>query len=259
MKKPVISSGACTMNSRYHFMMSADCSISQSIGPAQTVCTGCAWNRNDVTTPKFPPPPRMAQNRSLFSSALAVTKLPSANTRSADSRLSMVNPYFARQVPETTAQREPADSRASDNSRRHGEPEGVRGVVHIAPTASAAHANRARTGVDMYVANRRQVDHQHTVGHAQASGVVASAANRYRQVVGACEPHGSHHVGSIHALRERCRLLVDHRVIDFAGILVTPVLGRNDFPRSFPRNSAIKSAVNIFFPLSICSVAPGAF
>src|SRR6516165_1486541 len=82
------------MNSRYHLITSAASSRLQSIGPAQTVWTGCDSKRNEVTTPKFPPPPRTAQNRSVFSSALATTKLPSASTISTESKLSMVNPYF---------------------------------------------------------------------------------------------------------------------------------------------------------------------
>ena len=45
-----------------------------------------------MTTPKLPPPPRIAQKRSGFSFSLDVTKLPSASTMSAPSRLSMVRP-----------------------------------------------------------------------------------------------------------------------------------------------------------------------
>ncbi len=44
--------------------------------------------------PKLPPPPRIAQNRSGFSSALARTSFPSAVTTSADRRLSAVSPYL---------------------------------------------------------------------------------------------------------------------------------------------------------------------
>src|SRR3954453_11782041 len=98
-KKPVISSGACVMNSRYHFITSAASSMFHSIGPAQTVPAGCASNRNEVTMPKLPPPPRTAQNRSVFSSALATTKLPSASTISTESRLSIVSPYFRVRCP----------------------------------------------------------------------------------------------------------------------------------------------------------------
>jgi len=54
--------------------------------------SGRSRNSKDVTTPKFPPPPRTAQNRSGFSLPLAVTKLPSARTMSTPSRLSIVRP-----------------------------------------------------------------------------------------------------------------------------------------------------------------------
>ncbi len=58
------------------------------------VLTGWSLNSNDVTTPKFPPPPRSAQNRSGSVSALAVTNRPSARTTSAEIRLSQESPYF---------------------------------------------------------------------------------------------------------------------------------------------------------------------
>jgi hypothetical protein len=51
-----------------------------------------AWNVNRVTTPKLPPPPRMAQKRSSFSSRLAVRIRPSAVTISTSSRLSTAQP-----------------------------------------------------------------------------------------------------------------------------------------------------------------------
>src|SRR4029453_9176904 len=60
---------------------------------------GCSLNVKDVTTPKFPPPPRSAQYRSEFSSALALTKLPLANTTSAERRLSILNPHFRVRCP----------------------------------------------------------------------------------------------------------------------------------------------------------------
>ena len=54
--------------------------------------TGCSLNSNDVTTPKFPPPPRIAQKRSGNSSALVRTTSPLASTTSAEIRLSIVSP-----------------------------------------------------------------------------------------------------------------------------------------------------------------------
>ena len=53
-----------------------------------------SWNSNSVTTPKFEPAPRTAQNRSGFSDSLAVTNSPSAVTNSTDSSWSIVSPYL---------------------------------------------------------------------------------------------------------------------------------------------------------------------
>ena len=83
------------VSSRYQRITSAVSAMSYRTGPAMTVpCSPMSWQRNvnEVTMPKFPPPPRKAQNRSLCELALAVTKLPSASTTSAASRLSTVRP-----------------------------------------------------------------------------------------------------------------------------------------------------------------------
>ena len=64
-------------------------------GPPRTIGpTGCSRYSNDVTIPKLPPPPRIAQKRSGFSSSLAVTISPCAVTTSAERRLSTVAPCF---------------------------------------------------------------------------------------------------------------------------------------------------------------------
>jgi hypothetical protein len=96
---PFISSGALVMNSRYQRIKFAGWLSGQSVGPATTVFTGCSRNKKEVTTPKFPPPPRMAQNRSESSSALTVTKRPSARTISAPIRLSMERPNLRVRYP----------------------------------------------------------------------------------------------------------------------------------------------------------------
>ena len=49
-------------------------------------------NSSEVATPKFPPPPRIAQNRSSCSRALAVRNRPSAVTTSIERRVSSDRP-----------------------------------------------------------------------------------------------------------------------------------------------------------------------
>ncbi len=58
-----------------------------------TVETGKVRKRNDVTTPKLPPPPpRLAQKRSAFSDALHVRTRPDASTSVRPTMLSDVVP-----------------------------------------------------------------------------------------------------------------------------------------------------------------------
>lgn len=59
---------------------------------------GCG-NRRAVATPKLPPPPRIAQNRSRWCSASTWRISPAAVTTSAASRLSTVSPYRRERKP----------------------------------------------------------------------------------------------------------------------------------------------------------------
>src|SRR5262249_16101514 len=67
--------------------------------PPTTAGTSCSLNRNRVTTPKLPPPPRIAQKRSGCVSASTRRSLPSAVTSSAARRLSMVRQYLRTRYP----------------------------------------------------------------------------------------------------------------------------------------------------------------
>ena len=67
--------------------------------PPKTSRTGCSRNSSEVATPKFPPAPRSAQNRSLRRSSRAVSASPSAVTMSARSRLSAASPCLRARKP----------------------------------------------------------------------------------------------------------------------------------------------------------------
>jgi len=76
--------------------------------PPRTVLTGWTRNSNEVTTPKLPPPPRRAQNKSSFSLALATRGFPSEVTISNDRTLSQVRPYFLTSQPTPPPSASPA-------------------------------------------------------------------------------------------------------------------------------------------------------
>src|SRR5262245_7515525 len=96
----VTSSAAILTHSRHCFNTFRVDAIGYIENTAATAGpTGCKVNSKEVTTPKFPPPPRSAQNRSAFSLLLAVRTAPSAVTTSAEMRLSQLRPYLFRSQP----------------------------------------------------------------------------------------------------------------------------------------------------------------
>src|SRR5947199_46990 len=59
--------------------------------PPNTSLSGCSRYSNQVATPKLPPPPRSAQNRSGSFSSVTVSTSPAAVTNSTESKLSTAN------------------------------------------------------------------------------------------------------------------------------------------------------------------------
>src|SRR5271165_2587247 len=76
--------------------------------PDSTWSTGWSWYSSAVTTPKLPPPPRIAQKRSELDFGLASTCLLSTVTTCADSRLSHAAPYFSIKRPSPPPSVKPA-------------------------------------------------------------------------------------------------------------------------------------------------------
>ena len=99
LKNPPSSRGWSPMKSRYQEKISSVRSIGHHIGPATTFVTGTQLNENEVTTPKFPPPPRIAQKSSGSRSASTCTTEPSARTTVAETRWSIVSPYVRVRCP----------------------------------------------------------------------------------------------------------------------------------------------------------------
>jgi hypothetical protein len=96
--------------------------------PPRTVLTGWTRNSNEVTTPKLPPPPLSAQNKSSFSLPLATRGFPSAVTISSDRTLSQVRPYFLTSQPTPPPSVSPAMpvldiTLLGQPSQRHGFPD----------------------------------------------------------------------------------------------------------------------------------------
>ena len=159
-------------------------------GRRSTVPTSCSRNRNEVTTPKLPPPPLIAQYRSGFSSALARTRSPLGEHQLGLEQVVDREPALAGQVAEAAAEREAADPGGRDDPARRREPVLVGRAVDLAPGTAAADANGARLRIDLDVSERREVDHDAVVTRPQPGAVVAAAADGQQQVVIAGEGDG---------------------------------------------------------------------
>ena len=215
---------------------------------------------NSVTTPKLPPPPRTAQKSSAFSSALAVTRSPSASTTSAASRLSIVRPYprvrwpipppsvspptpVVEMIPHGTAR--PCSCVAASTSPQVAPP----------PTRTV----RA-LGIDRDRVQQREIDDDAVVDAPEPAAVVTAAADRQGQVVRAGEGDHARHVVRARAARDHRRPLVDHRVEQSTRLVVARIAGPDQLALE-PAPSSRRAA-----PTELCttlirqppSVSPGA-
>ena len=189
--------------------------------------TGCRRNSNDVTTPKFPPPPRSAQKRSSFSASLADERPPVGGDDLGRDEVVAREADAARQVADAAAEREPADAGRRDDAAGRREAVGVRRVVEHAPRRAALGARRLRLGIDVNVRHAGQVDDDRVVGGAEAGDAVAAAAHGQVELVLAREVHGRDHVVGGRAAHDDARPPVDHRVEDLARLVVACVARRD--------------------------------
>ena len=180
---------------------------------------------NRVTTPKLPPPPRIAQKRSGFSSALARTRSPSASTISAASRLSIVSPHLRVRWPR------PPPSVSPPTPVVEMIPLGVARPCSLvaASTSPQVRRRRPRTvrasgSTSTPFSGERSITTPSSHG-PEPGAVVAAAADRERQVVLGGEADAAATSSASATCAISAGSPVDHRVVDVARLLVGRVLG----------------------------------
>ena len=147
--------------------------------------TGCSRNRNEVTTPKLPPPPRIAQNRSGFSSALARDEAAVGEHhvgRRAGCRSSARAPRVRWPMPPPSVS--PPTPVVEMMPLGVARPKAWVAWSTSPSSAAAADRHGARRRDRRGRRSSRQVDHQPVVHAAQAAAVVPAAADR--EVRGRC-------------------------------------------------------------------------
>ena len=133
-----------------------------------------------MTTPKLPPPPRSAQKRS---GMLGLAGGDEAAVGQHDVGFEQVvdrQAVLAREVAGAAAEGQAGDAGGRDDAERHGQAEGVGGMVDVARRAARLDPHGAARRVDAHALHQRQVDDQAVVAAAEARAVVAAAADRDR-------------------------------------------------------------------------------
>ena len=128
---------------------------------------GWVRNRKLVTTPKFPPPPRRAQNRSAFSVSDAVTKLAVGQHHVGLEQIIHGEAILAAEVAVTPAQRQAGNTGGRDDSERHGLTKSAGGVIDVAGDAAGADPHRPLRRVNPYALHHRQIDDQAVIDAAE--------------------------------------------------------------------------------------------
>ena len=185
-------------------------------------------NSNSVTTPKLPPPPRMAQNRSSFSLAEACSTRPSAVTTSAPTTLSDDSPARRDSQPRPPPRVSPGNSGVADEAARHGETVFLGGGVELTPGRAAAAGRSPRLGVDGHRLHGGEVDHETVVAQCEAGVVVSAAADGNLEAFPLPEDQRRGDVVATGATGDDGRAARDGVVPDVDRIVVTRLAGLRD-------------------------------
>src|SRR5829696_3556145 len=188
---------------------------------------GCSRNWKRVATPKLPPPPRMAQNRSGWCWSSIWRIWPSAVTSSAASRLSMVRPCLRTRnpiPPPRVSPPIPTDPVSPNPVASPSAPTlgvGAGGEAGLGPGGAAL-------AVDLQGGHGRQVEDDPAVAGAVAGQAVAAAADGQLQPAVAGQADHPGDLGRGGGPDHRRRPAVPLAVEDLAGLVVAGVVGAGD-------------------------------
>jgi hypothetical protein len=133
-------------------------------------------------------------------------------------------PEPAGQVADAAAESQPGHSGRGQESGWGGHAERHGGVVDVTPGASGVGADGAAVRADRGAAQHRQVDDQGVVPDTQAGRVVAAAPDGDRDGAGAGKSHAGDDVRGVADAGDGLRMLIDHGVVDGAGLVVARVI-----------------------------------
>ena len=178
-----------------------------------------------MTTPKLPPPPLSAHNRSASSTGAGAgaDDAPVGGHDLGRHEVVDAQAVASAKPSDAAAQGETGDTGVGDQAAWHRERERLRLAIDVAPDRAALDSRTSPFRVDPHTAHGRQIDHHAVVADGVAGDVVAAAADRGREPVLARERDGGHDVRRSPAAGYHGRMAIDHGVPDRAGAVVAIV------------------------------------
>ena len=174
---------------------------------------------NRVTTPKLPPPPLSAQNRSAFSFAVGRAHLA---VRGDDLDLLEIVDRPAeptRQVAEAAAERQAGHADLGDEAEHGRQPVLLRRAVDVLEQTPGPDVREPGVGVDRDLAHAGHVERQAALGDRGAGDVVTAALDAEQQPVVTRERDGRGDVAGRGRLDDERRDHGDHAVPDQHGVV----------------------------------------
>jgi hypothetical protein len=181
-----------------------------------------------VTTPKFPPPPRKAQNSSGVLRRARPHQLRVGRHHVGADEVVHHHAELPRQPAKAAAQREAGDAGVRDHPAGDRKAVALRGGIELAPRQAGAGECAAPIGIDLELLHAGHVDDETVVAHRPAGKAVTAGADRHAQAGGPPERHRRGHVGGALTPHDQRRTPIDHAVPDAARGVVLRIVGRDE-------------------------------
>jgi hypothetical protein len=169
-----------------------------------------------VTTPKLPPPPLRAQNRSSFSVALTRNQIVDCH------------PVFAYQPANSTTECQTGNSGLRNDATWDGKTERVSFSVEIAQRCATLHPDYAVMRIYADSPHTREVYNDPLVAESASAHIVSASTYSSQEIVVARKRHRGNDICRSGTLADECWTFVDASIPDPAGTVIARIPGLKD-------------------------------
>ena len=138
---------------------------------------------------------------------------------------------LAGEPADAAVERQPGDAGHRHEAERRREAVLLGRGVELAEQHARLRSQRPTVGIDVDVLHRRHIDHDAAVTRREPGDAVAAGSHRDGQTAVSSEVHRGDDVFGVAALGDERRApMVEHAVVDLAGLVVAGVVGRRSVP-----------------------------